>query len=312
MRVITTVREMVDERSGWASSKKVGFVPTMGYLHEGHLSLVRRGREENDILLESIFVTPAQFGQHEDLERYPRDLSRDLHMLETLGVDVVFVPTTEEVYPPGFATYVDPTGPLSGEAEGERRPGHFRGVATVVLKLFQIVRPHQAYFGQKDAQQVAVIARMVTDFNLPVKLRVLSTIREADGLAMSSRNAYLNPQERAAATVLYSALQAGRMAFEAHLNEGPLIVTQAMNEVVLAEPLAQLDYAEVRDPRSIKHLHLRRAPALLLIAARVGPARLIDNFLFHPDVTLDTGIRVTTGAVNHDQGDHESRSYHTQ
>ncbi len=294
MRVITTVREMVDERSGWASSKKVGFVPTMGYLHEGHLSLVRRGCEENDILLASIFVNPAQFGPHEDLERYPRDLSRDLHVLETLGVDVVFVPTTEEIYPPGFATYVDPTGPLSGEVEGERRPGHFRGVATVVLKLFQIVRPHQAYFGQKDAQQVAVIARMVTDFNLPVKLRVLSTIREADGLAMSSRNAYLDPQERAAATVLYSALQAGRMAFEAHLNEGPLIVTQAMNEVVLAEPLAQLDYAEVRDPGSIKQLEILRAPALLLIAARVGPARLIDNFLLHPDGTWDTGIRVTT------------------
>jgi len=294
MRVITTVREMVDERSGWASSKKVGFVPTMGYLHEGHLSLVRRGCEENDILLASIFVNPAQFGPHEDLERYPRDLSRDLHVLETLGVDVVFVPTTEEIYPPGFATYVDPTGPLSGEVEGERRPGHFRGVATVVLKLFQIVRPRQAYFGQKDAQQVAVIARMVTDFNLPVKLRVLSTIREADGLAMSSRNAYLDPQERAAATVLYSALQAGRMAFEAHLNEGPLIVTQAMNEVVLAEPLAQLDYAEVRDPGSIKQLEILRAPALLLIAARVGPARLIDNFLLHPDGTWDTGIRVTT------------------
>jgi pantoate--beta-alanine ligase len=294
MRVITTVREMVDERSGWASSKKVGFVPTMGYLHEGHLSLVRRGREENDILLASIFVNPAQFGPHEDLERYPRDLSRDLHMLETLGVDVVFVPTTEEIYPPGFATYVDPTGPLSEEAEGEKRPGHFRGMATVVLKLFQIVRPHQAYFGQKDAQQVAVIARMETDFNLPVKLRVLSTIREADGLAMSSRNAYLNPQERAAATVLYSALQAGRMAFEAYLNEGPLIVTQAMNEVVLAEPLAQLDYAEVRDPGSIKQLEMLRAPALLLIAARVGPARLIDNFLLHPDGTWDTGIRVTT------------------
>ncbi len=294
MRVITTVREMVDERSGWASSKKVGFVPTMGYLHEGHLSLVRRGCEENDILLASIFVNPAQFGPHEDLERYPRDLSRDLHVLETLGVDVVFVPTTEEIYPPGFATYMDPTGPLSGEVEGERRPGHFRGVATVVLKLFQIVRPHQAYFGQKDAQQVAVIARMATDFNLPVKLRVLSTIREADGLAMSSRNAYLDPQERAAATVLYSALQAGRMAFEAHLNEGPLIVTQAMNEVVLAEPLAQLDYAEVRDPGSIKQLEILRAPALLLIAARVGPARLIDNFLLHPDGTWDTGIRVTT------------------
>src|SRR2546421_6783914 len=245
MRVLTPVREMVDERSGWASSKKVGFVPTMGYLHEGHLSLVRRGCEENDILLASIFVNPAQFGPHEDLERYPRDLSRDLHVLETLGVDVVFVPTTEEIYPPGFATYVDPTGPLSGEVEGERRPGHFRGVATVVLKLFQIVRPHQAYFGQKDAQQVAVIARMVTDFNLPVKLRVLSTIREADGLAMSSRNAYLDPQERAAATVLYSALQASRLQFKGHSHAEASLAVRAMVDTVETEPHVHLDYAEV-------------------------------------------------------------------
>src|SRR3989442_7995690 len=251
MRVVTAVQEMDDEHSGWASSLDVGFVPTIGYLHEGHLSLVRQARVENKVLVVSIFVNPTQFGPHEDLGTYPRDLSRDLQLLEESGVDVVFTPTPEEIYPPGFVTYVEPTGPLAGQAEGASRPGHFRGVATVVLKLFQIVRPHQAYFGQKDAQQVAVIARMVTDFNLPVKLRVLSTIREADGLAMSSRNAYLDPQERAAATVLYSALQAGRMAFEAHLNEGPLIVTQAMNEVVLAEPLAQLDYAEVRDPGSI-------------------------------------------------------------
>src|SRR5260221_2229801 len=260
MRVITTVREMVDERSGWASSKKVGFVPTMGYLHEGHLSLVRRGREENDMLQASIIVTPAKFGPREALERYPRVLSRYLHMPETLGVDAVFVPTTGEIYPPGFATYVDPTGPLSGEVEGERRPGHFRGVATVVLKLFQIVRPHQAYFGQKDAQQVAVIARMVTDFNLPVKLRVLSTIREADGLAMSSRNAYLDPQERAAATVLYSALHARRMAVEAHLNAVPLIETHAMNAVALADPVVQIDYAQNRGTGCIEQFKLVRGP----------------------------------------------------
>src|SRR5215469_2647573 len=293
MRVITTVQEMVDERSRWAGSTKVGFVATMGYLHEGHLSLVQQGCKENDKLLASIFVNPAQFGPHEDLARYPHDLPRDLLMLETLGVDVVFVPTTQEIYPPGFVTYVNPTGPLVEEAEGRSRPGHFRGVATVVLKLFQIVRPHQAYFGQKDAQQVAVITRMVTDFNLPVKLRILPAIREHDGLAMSSRNAYLSPQERIAATVLYRALQAGRVAFEAHPKDGPLTVTQAMTQAVLEEPRAQLEYAEVRDPDSFTQLEELRAPALLLIAARVGPARLIDNFLLRPDGTWDSGIRVT-------------------
>lgn len=293
MRVITTVQEMVDERSRWAGSTKIGFVPTMGYLHEGHLTLVRQGRKENDKLLVSIFVNPAQFGQHEDLGKYPRDLPHDLRMLETLGVDVVFVPTTEEVYPPGFVTYVDPTGPLTEEAEGKSRPGHFRGVATVVLKLFQIVRPDQAYFGQKDAQQVAVITRMVTDFNLPMELRILPSIRERDGLAMSSRNAYLAPQERAAATVLYRALQAGRRAFEAHPKEGLLAVTQAMTQAVLEEPRAQLEYAEVRDPNSFTRLEELHAPALLLIAARVGPARLIDNFLLRPDGIWDIGICIT-------------------
>jgi pantoate--beta-alanine ligase len=293
MRVITTVPEMVNERSKCASSKKVGFVPTMGYLHEGHLSLVRQARKENEILMASIFVNPTQFGPHEDLASYPRDLPRDLRMLEELDVDIVFVPTPAEIYPPGFVTYVDPTGPLAIEAEGVSRRAHFRGVATVVLKLFQIMQPHQAYFGQKDAQQVAVISRMVTDFNLPVKLRILSTIREADGLAMSSRNAYLKPVERAAATVLYRALQAGRRAFEANAEDGVSVVVRAMIDTVLAEPSARLDYAEVRNPDSFMQLEVLRAPALLLIAAKVGPARLIDNFLMRADGTWDIGIPVT-------------------
>src|SRR5579859_7809643 len=214
MRVITTILEMVAERSRCASSKNVGFVPTMGYLHEGHLSLVRHGRKENEILTASIFVNPTQFGPHEDLGSYPRDLPRDLRMLENLGVDIVFVPTPDEMYPPGFVTYVDPTGPLAIEAEGASRPGHFRGVATVVLKLFQIMQPERAYFGQKDAQQVAVISRMVTDLHLPITLSIHPTLREADGLAMSSRNAYLAPEARVASTILYRALTAGKEAFE--------------------------------------------------------------------------------------------------
>jgi len=292
MQVITTVQEMVDERSKYADSQGVGFVATMGYLHEGHLSLVRQARKENDILMVSIFVNPAQFGPQEDLASYPRDLSGDLQMLEALDVDIVFTPTPEEIYPPGFVTYVEPTGPLATEAEGASRPGHFRGVATVVLKLFQIMQPQQAYFGQKDAQQVAVISRMVKDLNLPVKLRILSTIREADGLAMSSRNAYLDAEERSAAIVLYRALQAGRIAFEAHQEEGPLAVVKAMTDTVLLEPLAHLDYAQIRNPDSFISLEELRAPALLLIAAKVGPSRLIDNFLLRADGSWDTGIHV--------------------
>ncbi len=290
MRVITTIREMVAERSNCASFQKVGLVPTMGFLHEGHLSLVRQAREENNILTASIFVNPTQFGPHEDLASYPRDLPRDLSLLENLGVDIVFVPTVDEIYPPGFVTYVDPTGAIVNEAEGATRHGHFRGVATVVLKLFQIMQPNNAYFGQKDAQQAAIISHMISDFNLPVKLHILSTIREADGLAMSSRNAYLNKQERTAATVLYKALQAGRLQFEAHLSADVSLAVRAMIDIVEIESLAHLDYAEVRDPDSFVPLKALHAPALLLIAAKVGPARLIDNFLLHADGSWDIGI----------------------
>jgi len=266
----------------------------MGYLHEGHLSLVRQAREENEILTASIFVNPAQFGPHEDLANYPRDLPHDLIVLENLGVDIVFAPTVDEVYPPDFVTYVDPTGPLVSAAEGATRPGHFRGVATVVLKLFQIMRPHQAYFGQKDAQQAAIISHMVSDFNLPVRLHILSTIREADGLAMSSRNAYLNSQERASATVLYRALQAGRLQFKEHSHAEALLAVRAMIDTVETEPRVHLDYAEVRDPDSFVQLEVLRAPALLLIAAKVGPARLIDNFLLRADGSWDIGILTNT------------------
>lgn len=245
----------------------------------------------------SIFVNPTQFGPHEDLSRYPRDLDRDLDMLRGVGVDVVFVPSAAEMYPSDFTSYVDLSGPLTEQGEGASRPGHFRGVATIVLKLFQLVQPHLAYFGQKDAQQVAVISRMVTDFNLPVQLRILPTIREADGLAISSRNSYLGAASRAAAPVLYRALQAGRAAFEAHLSGDPQIVTQAMIDVVTAEPLARLDYAEVRDPATFLPLETLKAPALLLIATAVVPARLIDNFILHADGTWDTG-RLATDTLN--------------
>lgn len=293
MRVITTVREMMNARAEWPVSRQVGFVPTMGYLHEGHLSLVRQARRENDAVIASIFVNPTQFGPHEDLNTYPRDLPRDLRLLEEEGVDVVFSPTSAEMYPAGFVTYVDPTGALAEQAEGTSRPGHFRGVATVVLKLFEIVRPQRAYFGQKDGQQAAVIQRMVQDLNLPLQLRVLPTVREADGLAMSSRNAYLLGEDRAAARVLYRALQAGRAVFDAHPGERASLATKAMIDTVQAEPRARLDYAEIRDTHDFLLRDTLVAPALLLIAARVGPARLIDNFLLREDGTWDTGIIAT-------------------
>ncbi len=294
MRVITTIREMIDARAEWRVSQEVGFVPTMGYLHEGHLTLARQARRENNRVIASIFVNPTQFSPREDLNTYPRDLPRDLRLLEEEGVDVVFVPSSEEMYPGGFVTYVDPTGALANQAEGASRPGHFRGVATVVLKLFQIVRPQRAYFGQKDGQQAAVITRMVQDFNLPVQLRILPTVREADGLAMSSRNAYLLGEDRIAARVLYKALQAGRATFEANPGARASLAAKAMTDMVQAEPRARLDYAEIRDTRDFLLKETLAAPALLLIAAHVGAARLIDNFLLREDGTWDTGIIATS------------------
>jgi pantoate--beta-alanine ligase len=289
MQVITTVQDMLTVRASRAASPSSGLVPTMGYLHAGHLALLRQARAENDFLLASIFVNPTQFGPHEDLARYPRDLPRDLQLLEDCGVDVVFTPEPEDMYPTSFATFVEPHGPLATAAEGTSRPGHFRGVATIVLKLFQIMRPQRAYFGQKDAQQVAVISRMVEDLNLPITLRICPTMRERDGLAMSSRNVYLNPGERTAALSLYGALQAGQEVFESQPPVEPARVIKVMREVIAREPLAVLDYADIRDPHTFVPLETLQAPALLLLAASVGKTRLIDNFLLRPDGTWDTG-----------------------
>jgi pantoate--beta-alanine ligase len=213
-------------------------------------------------------------------------------MLESAGADVVFTPSVDEMYPPGFATYVEPSGVLAERLEAATRPGHFRGVATVVAKLLQIVTPHNVYFGQKDAQQVAVVRRMVADLYLPVAVRVMPTVREADGLAMSSRNKYLGPEDRAAAIVLNRALQAGVSAFEHRPAGGVADVIATMAQVVAAEARAQLDYADVCDPDSFAPLAELRAPALLAIAAKVGSARLIDNFLLRADGTWEQGVGV--------------------
>ena len=259
----------------WRAGAAIGLVPTMGALHEGHLSHVRRVRARDEVVVASIFVNPTQFGPSEDLMRYPRTPERDAALLEAEGVDVLFMPSAEEMYPPGFATRVE-VGRIGEVLEGASRPGHFAGVATVVLKLFGLVRPTRAYFGQKDAQQLAVIRQMVRDLNLPVEIVAGPTIREPDGLAMSSRNAYLNPAERRAATVLYHALTAARE----HYNAGERDTTalrHVMHRTVSEEPLARLDYAEVVGADTMEPAATAEAGALLVIATRIGTTRLIDN-----------------------------------
>lgn len=283
MHTISTVAEMMALSQRWPAGATPGLVPTMGYLHEGHLSLARAARQECDTVVASIFVNPTQFGPREDLSRYPRDLPRDLALLEKAGVDYVFTPDASDIYPNGFACYVDPIGPLVERLEGASRPGHFRGVATVVAKLFQIVRPQRAYFGQKDAQQAAVIRQLIADLHFALTLRVLPTVREPDGLAMSSRNAYLSPEERQAATILYRALSEARKLVDAGEQDTDLL-RATLARTIASEPRAHLDYADVCDPNTMLPL-ARVEPgqaALLVIAARVGPARLIDNFLRHP------------------------------
>ncbi|HUY76620.1 MAG TPA: pantoate--beta-alanine ligase [Ktedonobacterales bacterium] len=299
MRVIKTLDELAAARRAWAQSGTVGFVPTMGYLHAGHLSLAQRARAENDITVVSIFLNPTQFGPSEDLSRYPRDLPHDLALLERAQVDAVFTPTASGIYPAGFSTYVEPTGLLAERLEAATRPGHYRGVATVVAKLFLLVAPRRAYFGQKDAQQVAVIRQMIADLNMPISLRVSPTVREADGLAMSSRNAYLNAEQRVAATVLSRALEAGRVAFERTRSDGLVgapgveAVKQTMVAILADEPAAALDYADVCHPDTFAPLTELAAPALLAIAAKVGSTRLIDNFLLRADGTWDMGARLS-------------------
>jgi len=255
----------------------VGLVPTMGYLHAGHLSLVSRARQECASVVVSIFVNPAQFGPQEDLAAYPRDLARDLEMLKPLEVDLVWAPAPEDLYPPGYQSWVmveDVTQPL----EGAMRPGHFRGVATVVAKLFNAVQPQRAYFGQKDAQQVVVIRRMSQDLNFPIEIVVCPTAREADGLAMSSRNSYLSLMERRSAVVLYRALTAAQAAFEQGERDAGKL-RKIMNDVLGSEPLARPQYVSCADPLSLQELDGVVDHALLSMAVFIGKTRLIDNVL---------------------------------
>lgn len=258
----------------------VGFVPTMGYLHEGHLSLIRRAREDCDHAAVSIFVNPAQFGANEDLSKYPRDLERDLNLIDPLGVDLVWTPAPEIMYPPGYQTWVEVEA-LARPLEGAMRPGHFKGVTTVVAKLFNAVQPHKAYFGQKDAQQAAVIRRMALDLNYPIEIIVCPTVREADGLAMSSRNKYLEGEDRRAATVLFRALSAAKAAFEGGERSAEKL-RLAMREVLAAEPRAKPQYVSCADYDSLEELETVEEKCLLSMAVLIGGARLIDNFALEP------------------------------
>ncbi len=256
----------------------LGLVPTMGYLHEGHLSLARKAREECKSVAVSIFVNPTQFGPNEDLSKYPRDLERDLQMLESVGVDLVWTPTPEIMYPPGYQTWVEVEN-ITRPLEGAQRPGHFRGVTTVVAKLFNAVQPQRAYFGQKDAQQAAVIRQMTADLNFPIEIVVCPIVREPDGLAMSSRNVYLDPAQRQAATVLYRSLNAARAAFDKGERDASKL-RRIVQETVASEPLAQLQYVSCADYDTLQEMNwIGGRKALLSMAVFFGKTRLIDNLV---------------------------------
>ena len=254
----------------------IGLVPTMGYLHDGHLSLIKKARRENDIVIMSNFVNPLQFGPKEDFATYPRDLDRDNKSAESVGVDYVFAPTTEEMYPQGYDTYVEVKGPITEKMCGKSRPGHFKGVTTVVLKLFLITQPDRAYFGQKDAQQAIVIRKMVTDLNVPVKIITCPIIREEDGLALSSRNTYLSSEERLQALALPRALSAGRdMIMKGETD--PQKVRLHIKQILESSPGIRVDYVEVVDGDDLSDLSVIKGKVLLAAAVYVGKTRLIDN-----------------------------------
>jgi pantoate--beta-alanine ligase len=281
METLRTIKETRALLRSWTGGgQSIGLVPTMGFLHEGHLSLMRKARQENDRLVTSIFVNPMQFGPKEDFESYPRNFEADLAVCADVPVDLVFAPTATEMYPEGFCSHID-VDTLTAELCGKSRPGHFRGVCTVVGKLFNIVKPDRAYFGQKDAQQVAVIARMARDLNLDLEIIPCPTIREDDGLAKSSRNANLNAEERRAALVLSRAVFEGeRLAREGEKDAGALLA--ALTGIIRAEPLARIDYIEAVDALSMQKVTRLEGPVLVALAVFIGKTRLIDNFVAGP------------------------------
>jgi pantoate--beta-alanine ligase len=275
MKVVDTIAEMKKLRAKVA--EPVGFVPTMGYLHDGHLSLVKQAKEENSTVITSIFVNPTQFGPSEDFESYPRDFPRDLAMLDERGVEFVFMPSTKEMYPEGYNTWVD-VDKVTERLEGASRPTHFRGVTTVVAKLFNILEPTRGYFGQKDAQQLIVIKKMVKDLNMNVEIVACPTVREPDGLAMSSRNKYLKLDERKAAAVLYQSLKLAQQLWSQDEKDTEKI-RQKMTELIQGQPLAHIDYISIADNETLEELKEIKPPALVSLAVKIGKPRLIDNIV---------------------------------
>ena len=282
MKLVKTIEEMRAFRKATRKkSKRLGLVPTMGALHEGHLSLARAARDKSDIVAVSIFVNPTQFGPQEDFAKYPRNLAGDSALLEREQVEVIFAPSVEDMYPADAVTWVTVEG-MSDRLCGRSRPGHFRGVTTVVSKLFHIIEPDSAFFGQKDAAQVAIIRRMVRDLNMPVSVEVCPIIRESDGLALSSRNAYLNPGERKSALVLHRSLQCAQELFD-HGERESAKLTAAGKKEFTKEPSARLDYFDVVDPDSLESIRVISKRALIAVAAFVGNTRLIDNIVVNPE-----------------------------
>jgi pantoate--beta-alanine ligase len=273
MQVVRAIAELRALRRKLTGT--VGFVPTMGYLHEGHVALVRQARRENSVVIASIYVNPTQFGPKEDCLAYPRDLDRDLELLRKEGIDIVFAPPDDEMYPRQFSSWVD-VEKVTERLEGASRPGHFRGVATIVAKLFNVVQPTRAYFGQKDAQQVVVIKTMAADLNMDLEIVTVPTVRESDGLAMSSRNIHLSPKERQAATILFKALALAQRLARGGEKDAERIRDQ-MAALIQREPLAHLDYVSIADAENLEELALLDRPAVASLAVRIGRTRLIDN-----------------------------------
>lgn len=277
--ILETIPELRKHLANWRKAQKsVGLVPTMGFLHEGHLSLIRRAKTGNDIVVVSVFVNPTQFGPNEDFESYPRNILRDTEMAMGAGADVIFYPTVSEMYPNGSSTFVEVAGNITRVLCGASRPAHFRGVTTVVNMLFNIVKPDRAYFGQKDAQQATVLMKMVKDLHMDIELIICSIVREADGLAMSSRNTYLSAEEREQAVVLSKALEKGKEAFskgERNVDSLIEIITNKINEM----PLAAIDYVSIYDYPSLETIEIIDNNALAAVAVKFGKTRLIDNNL---------------------------------
>ncbi|MCK4418575.1 pantoate--beta-alanine ligase [Candidatus Aerophobetes bacterium] len=276
MRLIKKISRMRDYSKKIKGTRVIGFVPTMGSLHEGHLSLIRKARQQCEEVMISIFVNPTQFGKGEDYQRYPRDLSKDMKLSEKEGVDVIFAPSREEMYPQGYSTFVEIKGNLSSTLEGASRPGHFKGVATILTKLFNIINPDYSYFGEKDYQQALVVKKLVKELNLDTRILVLPTIRGKDGLALSSRNSYLNKKERTAATIFYKVLKRAK-EWVGEGEKDPSALVSKMRALIEKEPLVRIDYVAVVNPKTLEKVKEVRGEVLALLAVNIGETRLIDN-----------------------------------